>query len=106
MTGRTNGVATYRNTDFFGMVEGLNFALQYQGKNHDDDYAKANGDGYSMSVDYNVDGFGFVAVYGKSDRTDKQSIDGYGSNAEVWSPQQNMTPTAFMRQRCMAKRVI
>lgn len=33
----------------------------------------------------NVDGFGFVAVYGKSDRTDKQSIDGYGSNAEVWS---------------------
>ena len=82
---RANGVATYRNTDFFGMVEGLDFALQYQGKNHDDDYAKANGDGYSMSVDYNVDGFGFVAVYGKSDRTDKQSIDGYGSNAEVWS---------------------
>ncbi|ENG7221488.1 porin, partial [Shigella flexneri] len=33
MTNRTNGVATYRNTDFFGMVEGLNFALQYQGKN-------------------------------------------------------------------------
>lgn len=50
MTGRTNGVATYRNTDFFGMVEGL-ISLQYQGKNHDDDYAKANGDGYSMSVD-------------------------------------------------------
>ncbi|HHU7987474.1 TPA: porin, partial [Escherichia coli] len=24
MTNRTNGVATYRNTDFFGMVEGLN----------------------------------------------------------------------------------
>ena len=38
-----------------------------------------------MSVDYNVDGFGVVAVYGKSDRADKQSIDGYGSNAEVWS---------------------
>lgn len=35
MTGRTNGVATYRNTDFFGMVDGLNFALQYQGKNND-----------------------------------------------------------------------
>lgn len=29
MTGRTTGVATYRNTDFFGLVEGLNFALQY-----------------------------------------------------------------------------
>ncbi|EDA4888969.1 hypothetical protein F9O51_11060 [Salmonella enterica subsp. enterica] len=33
MTGRANGVATYRNTDFFGLVDGLNFALQYQGKN-------------------------------------------------------------------------
>ncbi|EBP9598738.1 porin OmpD, partial [Salmonella enterica] len=31
MTGRTTGVATYRNTDFFGLVEGLNFAAQYQG---------------------------------------------------------------------------
>ncbi|VUT17733.1 Outer membrane protein C [Klebsiella huaxiensis] len=28
MTQRTNGVATYRNNDFFGMVDGLNFALQ------------------------------------------------------------------------------
>ncbi len=32
MTGRTNGVATYRNSDFFGLVDGLSFALQYQGK--------------------------------------------------------------------------
>ena len=32
MTGRTNGVATYRNNNFFGLVDGLNFALQYQGK--------------------------------------------------------------------------
>lgn len=36
MTGRTTGVATYRNTDFFGLVEGLNFAAQYQGKNDRD----------------------------------------------------------------------
>lgn len=28
MTGRTNGVATYRNSDFFGLVDGLSFALQ------------------------------------------------------------------------------
>jgi predicted porin len=33
MTGRTNGVLTYRNSDFFGLVDGLSFALQYQGKN-------------------------------------------------------------------------
>jgi outer membrane pore protein F len=36
MTGRTNGVATYRNSDFFGLVDGLSFALQYQGKNDHD----------------------------------------------------------------------
>lgn len=35
MTGRANGVATYRNSDFFGTANGLNFALQYQGKNED-----------------------------------------------------------------------
>ena len=33
MLGRTNGVATYRNKGFFGQVDGLNFALQYQGNN-------------------------------------------------------------------------
>lgn len=33
MNGRANGLATYRNQDFFGLVEGLNFALQYQGTN-------------------------------------------------------------------------
>lgn len=32
MTGRSTGLATYRNRDFFGLVDGLNFALQYQGK--------------------------------------------------------------------------
>ncbi|MBD3698465.1 porin [Enterobacter hormaechei] len=31
MTGRTTGVATYRNTDFFGLVDGLNVAAQYRG---------------------------------------------------------------------------
>ncbi|WKS80565.1 porin [Edwardsiella tarda] len=33
MNGRANNLVTYRNSDFFGLVEGLNFALQYQGKN-------------------------------------------------------------------------
>ncbi len=32
MTYRTTGVATYRNYDFFGLIEGLNFAAQYQAK--------------------------------------------------------------------------
>lgn len=33
MNGRANGLATYRNNDFFGLVDGLNFALQYRGNN-------------------------------------------------------------------------
>lgn len=30
--GRVGGVATYRNSNFFGLVDGLNFAVQYLGK--------------------------------------------------------------------------
>lgn len=85
MNGRTTGVATYRNTDFFGAVEGLNFAFQYQGNNHDTNEKKGNGDGYSTSLSYEIDGFGFVAVYGNSDRTHTQSKDHYGDTAEIWS---------------------
>nr|WP_287856865.1 porin [Klebsiella sp.] len=85
MTQRTNGVATYRNNDFFGMVDGLNFALQYQGKNNDATPKKSNGDGFGFSVNYNIDGFGFVGAYSNSDRTDEQAADRKGENAEVWS---------------------
>ena len=85
MTARTNGVATYRNSDFFGLVDGLTIALQYQGKNNNRDRLKANGDGYSTSVDYNIDGFGFAAAYSNSDRTDEQAADRKGETAEVWS---------------------
>ncbi|KYP95476.1 membrane protein, partial [Sodalis-like endosymbiont of Proechinophthirus fluctus] len=52
LSGRANGVLTYRNTNFFGMADGLNFALQYQGKNDSKadnttgrGLQKANGDG-------------------------------------------------------------
>ncbi|HFO3869862.1 TPA: porin OmpC, partial [Escherichia coli] len=88
MTARTSGVLTYRNTDFFGLVDGLNFAAQYQGKNERDDLQKANGDGYGFSASYEFDGFGLVAAYTKSDRTDKQVNGGSsvasGKYAEMW----------------------
>jgi predicted porin len=45
MTGRTNGVATYRNNGFFGQVDGLNFALQYQGNNEDGGSGEGTGNG-------------------------------------------------------------
>ncbi len=32
MTGRANGVATYRNTDFFGLVDGLSFCSTIPGQ--------------------------------------------------------------------------
>ena len=91
MTARTTGVATYRNTDFFGLVEGWNFALQYQGKNDGGDEVKANGDGFGLSTSYEYEGFAASAAYAKSDRTDDQvaygnnSLNASGDNAEVWA---------------------
>ncbi|QMI05186.1 porin OmpC [Citrobacter sp. RHB25-C09] len=92
MTARTTGVATYRNTDFFGLVEGLNFAAQYQGKNENSrNPTQANGDGYGLSTTYEYEGFGVGATYAKSDRTDDQvaygnnSLNASGETAEVWA---------------------
>ncbi|EPN0515037.1 porin, partial [Shigella sonnei] len=91
MTGRTTGVATYRNNDFFGLVDGLNFAAQYQGKNDRTDVTEANGDGFGFSTTYEYEGFGVGATYAKSDRTNNQviygnnSLNASGQNAEVWA---------------------
>ncbi|EKH1727350.1 porin OmpS1 [Salmonella enterica] len=91
MLGRTNGVATYRNTDFFGLVDGLNFALQYQDNNENGGagegtgnggsrkLARENGDGFGMSASYDFDfGLSLGAAYSSSDRTDNQVARGYG----------------------------
>ncbi|QLK63576.1 porin OmpC (plasmid) [Enterobacteriaceae bacterium Kacie_13] len=101
MVGRTNGVATYRNTDFFGEVKGLNFALQYQGANDGDnnnegtnngrDVRHQNGDGYALSTTYDFGmGISAGAAYASSDRTnDQTSAAGEnfagGDKADVWT---------------------
>ncbi|HKM97280.1 MAG TPA: porin [Buttiauxella sp.] len=113
MNGRSNGLLTYRNSNFFGLVDGLAFALQYQGKNErsnvvgafvDDNGvidlgragngAKANGDGYSTAVTYDIgEGFGIAAGYESANRTFEQraaatSADwasAGGDRAEAWS---------------------
>ncbi|MGK9174626.1 porin [Yokenella regensburgei] len=91
MTKRTTGVATYRNTDFFGAVDGLNLGLQYQGKNESGRSAsKQNGDGFGGSLSYNFGGspFTVVGAYAKSDRTIAQEAQqfAFGSeNAEAWA---------------------
>nr|DAU99490.1 MAG TPA: Gram-negative porin [Caudoviricetes sp.] len=96
MTQRATGVATYRNNDFFGLVDGLNFAAQYQGKNDRsdfDNYTEGNGDGFGFSATYEYEGFGIGATYAKSDRTDTQvnagkvlpEVFASGKNAEIWA---------------------
>lgn len=111
MVGRANGVATYRNVDFFGLVEGLNFALQYQGanegqdatedqegtKNGHNDVRFQNGDGFGMSTSYDfsgdLSGLTLGAAYSSSDRTNEQEAKGIqdsarfagGKTAEVWT---------------------
>ena len=103
MTGRANGVATYRNTDFFGMVNGLNFALQYQGANEqagdeqegtgngsDRNVQNSNGDGFGISSTYDLGmGVSFGAAYTTSDRTNEQTTAGGtvagGDKADAWT---------------------
>ncbi|MEN5016083.1 porin OmpC [Erwinia sp. Eh17-17] len=93
MVGRSNGLATYRNTNFFGLVDGLDFALQYQGKNEDNATGRgikqANGDGWGSSVTYTSPiGVGVTAAYTKSDRTNNQEAATFangGKSAETWS---------------------
>ncbi|WP_174507824.1 porin OmpC [Klebsiella oxytoca] len=96
---RANGVATYRNSDFFGLVDGLNFALQYQGKNgsvsgegatnNGRSWNKQNGDGFGTSVTYDIfDGISAGFAYGHSKRTDEQNAVGLlgdGKYAETYT---------------------
>ncbi|WP_313050338.1 porin OmpC [Atlantibacter subterraneus] len=101
MVGRANGVATYRNTDFFGMVNGWNFALQYQGNNEgvsgeqegtgnrgNSNIRKDNGDGWGLSTSYDFGmGISVGAAYASSDRTNAQEHNSTagGDNADVWT---------------------
>ncbi|HEN3619676.1 TPA: porin OmpF2 [Yersinia enterocolitica] len=96
MTGRTTGVATYRNTDFFGLVDGLKFSLQYQGKNGSEtdntngrtDATKQNGDGFGLSSSYEIGaGVSVGAAYASSNRTtaQKEGRFGKGDKADAWT---------------------
>ncbi|WP_333497783.1 porin OmpC [Kluyvera sp. CHPC 1.2972] len=99
MQQRANGVATYRNTDFFGLVDGLNFALQYQGKNGSasgegstnngrDNALKQNGDGFGGSLTYDLgEGFSVGTAISSSKRTTDQNnlVYGHGDKATTYS---------------------
>ncbi|MFL4212158.1 porin OmpC [Enterobacter mori] len=90
MQQRGNGFATYRNQDFFGLVDGLNFALQYQGKNGSasgEDQTnngrgelRQNGDGYGGSITYDLgEGFGIGTALTSSKRTSSQNDMDFGT---------------------------
>ncbi|MFC0227908.1 porin OmpC [Serratia aquatilis] len=94
MTGRANGVATYRNKNFFGLVDGWNFALQYQGKNESRKLKEQNGDGVGVSTTYAImdTGISAGAAYSSSNRTVAQKEAGRNSTtmaggnvADVWT---------------------
>lgn len=87
LTQRVTGVATYRNSNFFGLVDGLSFGLQYQGKNEGSRAInKQNGDGWGTSLAYESEiGIGATASYGSYDRTNLQQQGGEGSRAEAWA---------------------
>ncbi|MEO3989810.1 porin OmpC [Pseudocitrobacter cyperus] len=96
MTGRANGLATYRNNGFFGLVDGLNFAVQYQGKNGGEgentngraNVLKQNGEGWGGSVSYEfAEGFAATAAYSGSKRTAEQQTqtNNTAENAEAWA---------------------
>ncbi|ANE73994.1 porin [Dickeya solani] len=87
LTGRNAGVATYRNKNFFGLVDGWDFALGYQAKHNDStQLRKQTGDGWAISSSYTAPfGVGVIGSYTAADRTDSQNVDGRGEKAEAWA---------------------
>ncbi|URJ31181.1 porin [Blochmannia endosymbiont of Camponotus sp.] len=96
LSNRSSNVVTYRNKNLFGFVNGLDFALQYQGKN---DVNKetgrtlktANGEGYGVSASYSLDnGLAASVAYANSKRIAEQNVldnngGGGNDNAEAVS---------------------
>ena len=93
---RGNGMATYRNNNFFGLVDGLRVAVQYQGKNDHPtestsgrDVLGENGDGWGLSTTYDLgNGLALGGAMFQSDRTNNQNaagVLGQGDKAEAYT---------------------
>ncbi|QCI16027.1 porin [Buchnera aphidicola] len=88
MIGRNNSLLTYRNNNFFGLIDGVSFALQYQDASKNRVNSKQNDFGWGASVKYE-NNVGLTAVGScfssktlddKSLSNDKKSssVDAYG----------------------------
>ncbi|ADV33862.1 outer membrane protein [Candidatus Blochmanniella vafra str. BVAF] len=89
LSGRASNVITYRNSNFFGLLNGLNFAVQYQGENNTNKATgrtvkTSNGEGYGISASYHLNnGMAASVVYANSNRTfDQRSLDSDCSNED------------------------
>ncbi|MEQ9884228.1 porin [Pectobacterium brasiliense] len=96
LTGRIGNAATFNTSNFFGLVDGLGFGLQYIAKDENDGNAKISrldrqhGDAWATSLSYDTDfGVGVVASYGAYDRTEDQqaatTVGAKGDRADVWA---------------------
>ncbi|GAA0493974.1 porin OmpC [Tatumella punctata] len=99
---RSSGLLTYRNSDFWGLINGLKIAVQYQGKNGSSsetangrDVLGQNGDGWGMSASYDLSpDLSLGAAMFSSNRTteqnnyisaDKNHILGKGNKAQAYT---------------------
>lgn len=90
LTGRVSSAATYNTSNFFGLVDGLGFGLQYVAKNETGTRIdRSHGDAWATSLSYDTDfGVGVVASYGSYERTGTQQTATFGasgSRADVWA---------------------
>ncbi|MEH0876320.1 porin [Pectobacterium cacticida] len=88
LTGRIGNAATFNTSDFFGLVDGLGFALQYVAEdNNEKTSQKDHGDAWATSLSYDTDfGVGVVASYGSYSRTKEQrNSSAKGDRADVWT---------------------
>lgn len=88
----SGGVATYHNKNFFGLIEGLNFDLQYKGNNHFTNVNRtssldANGEGYAVFASYNFSDLTISGSFSNIKRIDIQNKlrYGYGKKAQSWA---------------------
>ncbi|GAB7216000.1 hypothetical protein OS42_26110 [Dickeya oryzae] len=83
LTGRNAGVATYRNKNFFGLVDGWDFALGYQSAHSDsNNVARQTGAGWAISSSYTAPfGVGVIGSYTEANRTKTQMADGQGKKS-------------------------
>lgn len=109
-----SGLVTYHNKDFFGTIKGLNFNIQYHGKNNftlnnRTSALKANGSGYSFSASYEKDDLTLSSAYSSINRAPEQNTLRYGRGdiAKLWatSMQYNFHPvylSAFYSENYLA----